>query len=423
MKVSRNTVLHRVVVAGFLSAIVLSLVFSFLLFDQTSTRFTREAEFHAFRVMTGVLDRYTFDPQFDPSQLEDVRGFGVYAPGGQALFQWGSAPGMLDGSSLVESSSLVSLQDRSVIIIRKTGTMPRRRHMMGEPSPDRPHMPGRGMRMERYVFAEVGMEAFFYARRIRFVTLATLLLIFIASLSLALVYSRRIAKYRTREAENAHLVQLGEAARTLAHEIKNPLGVIRVQCATLAKTIPETYKRNVSVIEEETARLSALTDRLRDFLQNSEGRAQLVTANAIIEQCALRYAGKISVVNRASGDVRIWIDPDRLMQVLDNLLANALESHSTEMPLLSLETRQGHAVCTVSDRGSGIAPEHRTSLFTPFFTTKPKGSGIGLALSRRFITLAGGSLEWAERPGGGSLFIASIPLDKGQSKREVEHGG
>ncbi len=450
MRDTGHTVQNRVVATGIIVAVALSLLFAVLLFGQDSTRFRREAEFHAYRVMTGVLDLYAFDPEFDPSLREDLNGFGVYSGSGTALYRWGTAPESLENPSRVGTSALVRVQDRSVVIIRKMGAMPgpRMRHglfgvpgeeprmaddrLMGELLPDalghpmrgrgdappgrRSPMGGMSVRMSRYVFADVGMESFFRARRFRSLSLAVLIAVFVASLALALVYSRRIARYRAREAENAHLVQLGEAARTLAHEIKNPLGVIRVQCATLGKTLPDAYKRNVSVIEEETARLAQLTDRLRDFLQNSEGAPRLVSAAGVVARCADRYAGRAVVAPWHGGEVTVRVDPDRLVQTLDNLLANALESGSPEPPTLSLETRQGKAVFAVADRGSGVAPEHRASLFTPFFTTKPRGSGIGLALARRYMELAGGSLVYSERPGGGSLFVATLPLAAGAAE-------
>ncbi len=463
MKAARHTVQNRVVATGILVAVALSLSFAVLLVGQSSTRYRREAEFHAYRVMTGVLDLYAFDPSFDPSLREDLNGFGVYSASGDALYRWGTAPVSLENPSRVADSALARVRDRSVVIVRRMGAMPgtRMRHgmfgfpddeprvaddrLMGELLPEARALPGRRMadappfkrpraggmagHMGRYVFADVAMESFLRVRRLRFLSLTALIAVFVASLALALVYSRKVARYRAREAENAHLVQLGEAARTLAHEIKNPLGVIRVQCATLAKTLPETYRRNVSVIEEETARLAQLTDRLRDFLRNSEGTPRLVSAVGMLERCAERYAGRVRVERGAAGadgkvggiadvaEVVVRVDPDRLVQTLDNLLANALESGSAEMPTLSLAIRQGAAAFTVADRGGGVAPEHRASLFTPFFTTKPKGSGIGLALSRRYMELAGGTLEYAERPGGGSVFTATVPIATGAPAR------
>lgn len=443
MKASRHTVQNRVVAAGILVAVALSLSFVVLLFGQASLRNRRDAEFYAFRVMTGVLDVYAFDSDFDPAYWKELNGFGVYAGNGEALYRYGSAPRELENPARVGDSGLVRVSSHSVVLIRKMGSMPgphmrhgmfgaisddappgddrllrelvpdsrgfERRRLRDAPEGMRPRMPGM-MRSGRYVFADVDMQAFSRVRRLRFISLFALIAVFVASLALVFVYSRRVARYRAREAENAHLVQLGEAARTLAHEIKNPLGVIRVQCATLTKILPSEFLRNVSVIEEETARLALLTDRLRDFLQNTAGNPRLVSAPEILASCAVRYAARIDVADWKGGAVAVFVDPDRLVQTLDNLLANALESQSREVPRLSFEVRQGSAVFTVADRGTGVAPELRSSLFTPFFTTKPKGSGIGLALSRRFMELAGGSLSYAERQGGGSVFTATLPI-------------
>jgi two-component system NtrC family sensor kinase len=76
---------------------------------------------------------------------------------------------------------------------------------------------------------------------------------------------------------------------------------------------------------------------------------------------------------------------------------------------LTAGVAKGSVSFQVSDRGCGVAPENRPRLFELFFTTKPKGSGIGLALSRRYMEQAGGSLDYHEQPGGGSVFTARLP--------------
>jgi signal transduction histidine kinase len=102
--------------------------------------------------------------------------------------------------------------------------------------------------------------------------------------------------------------------------------------------------------------------------------------------------------------------------VLDNLIANAIEASADgtgALPELSIEQHPQRVLLSVSDRGSGVPPENREHIFSLFFTTKAKGSGIGLALSRKYIEQAGGVLRYTPRPGGGSVFTVELPCGKG----------
>lgn len=237
-------------------------------------------------------------------------------------------------------------------------------------------------------------------------------MVFLVILGLLASITRRLRRYREREEANLRLVQLGEAARTLVHEIKNPLGVIRIQCATLRKTVPEDRLRNLGVIEEETVRLAGLANRVREFLQLSQGQPENKKAGWFIAQCAERWEGRLETVIHEGDLVQVFIDSAQFLQVLDNLVINALESGAPEgeLPVLSLSLQSGRPVFEVADRGCGILLENRDRIFEPFFTTKASGSGIGLALSFRYIEQAGGTLSWSERSGGGSRFLIILPV-------------
>lgn len=288
---------------------------------------------------------------------------------------------------------------------------------------------GSGEFIKGFVYIDYGVAGMLREGRYALVFVLFFLAAFFSIIFLLVVYARRLVAYRERDRETAQLVQLGEAARTLAHEIKNPLGIIRVQCATLRRTVPEDRARNISVIEEETGRLTLLTDRLRDFISSSAGKPEARPAARYLEECARRYDGSIAVIPYDGPAVSVSIDPSRMMQVLDNLIANAREATAgreatavseasapreaaAELPELSLTVRRNLAVFSVADRGPGISEENRGRVFEPFFTTKARGSGIGLALSRRFMEQAGGTLSFAPRQGGGCAFSASLPCSK-----------
>jgi two-component system sensor histidine kinase HydH len=266
----------------------------------------------------------------------------------------------------------------------------------------------------QYSWIEINISGSLSQSRWALFLLALFVSVFALVVLLAVYNARKLSEYRERERTSFHLVQLGEAARTLAHEIKNPLGVIRLQCATLRRTVPEDRLRNIDTIEEETARLAGLSDRIREFLDNSDGTPELVHTGAILNRLRERYGDRLSVAESSGGNLLVYIDPDRLMQILDNLVSNAFDAGGSEPPMLGLETSRSLLLFTVSDSGPGVAPEHRSRLFELFFTTKTKGSGIGLALAAKYAKQAGGAIAYAPRTGGGSIFTLSLPASGGK---------
>lgn len=394
-------------------------------------------DFEAYQVLAGIMDLWNAGGSFDPSLWRGVLGFGMYTPSGTAVYAWGSAPESLAGTRLLLSGGEASLSGNSLRILRRAGTAPGQRGLegrrgmsgtMGLPpigvSPLMGGSPPMGSPLigsppagaMRFLYLELDVSDRLRERNPVLWLVSGLLFLFAALVLMAFLFARRLEAYRERERETAHLVQLGEAARTLAHEIKNPLGIIRVQCATLRRTLGGERHKNLEVIEEEISRLSLMTDRIRDFLQSSSGNPETRPARFFLEECRKRWEGQVSVaMDSEAPEVAVRGDPSRFLQILDNLLANALEATppGSSAPELTLSIRRGLVSFTVADRGSGIAEEHRKRLFQPFFTTKARGSGIGLALSRRYAEQAGGTLEWAERSGGGSLFTFSLPAAGG----------
>lgn len=418
MKPVRST---RIMVLLVILAIALSVGFAVLLVRQEMERRRSGIEYQVYQIMTGIVDVYNSGGAIDPSYWPELNGFGIYSAAGGSLYRFGTAPEALVNLEAISPRGESGIEGSSMTIIRRTGAvMPMRndnmnrrgmRQMMAPPDASR--TPG-----GRFVFIDIDVENLLREGRLVFLAVILLLSVFVSIVAMVIFYSRKLAMYRDREQNTAHLVQLGEAARTLAHEIKNPLGVIKVQCATLRRTVPEDRRKNIDVIEEETDRLVLLTNRVRDFLHNSGGDPRACDAAWFLEQCRVRYAGRIVVAESGEVAADVLIDRDRLVQVLDNLIVNALEATDavSGLPEISISVAKNRAVFRIADRGSGVAPENRERLFEPFFTTKARGSGIGLALARRFVEQALGTLGYEERAGGGSVFVVSLPcVKKGES--------
>ena len=401
-----------------LSAAVLGLMFFALFFRIETIRQRSQVEYRALQIQSALVDVYHTGMAFNPDEWPEVSGFGMYSVHGESLFRYGSAPDSLDRAADIPLSGTQKIEGSAMTIVRRMGSAPGVRPMMQGRMRNAPMMQGRQNMplmsgQPQYSWIEINISGSLSQSRWALFLLALFVSVFALVVLLAVYNARKLSEYRERERTSFHLVQLGEAARTLAHEIKNPLGVIRLQCATLRRTVPEDRLRNIDIIEEETARLAGLSDRIREFLDNSDGTPELVHTGAILNRLRERYGDRLSVAESSGGNLLVYIDPDRLMQILDNLVSNAFDAGGSEPPMLGLETSRSLLLFTVSDSGPGVAPEHRSRLFELFFTTKTKGSGIGLALAAKYAKQAGGAVAYAPRTGGGSIFTLSLPASGG----------
>ena len=188
---------------------------------------------------------------------------------------------------------------------------------------------------------------------------------------------------------------LGDVGSVLAHEIKNPLSTILLQARILEDT-PES-RESGELIAQETLRITELVERVRDLVRDPQGKPEKLSLQNLLQGPG--YEGLLPPVP----DAQIFMDPLRFRSVLGNLLENARESQGGNgpPPFLVLEITGGKVTLEIRDQGVGITPHQRQRLFTPFHTTKSSGTGLGLALVRRFMEGAGGTVDLISRPEGG----------------------
>jgi two-component system sensor kinase FixL len=229
----------------------------------------------------------------------------------------------------------------------------------------------------------------------------------------------------------SRLTALGEMASTLAHELNQPLAAITNylngsqrllagQEDQQAKTLREALGKAVN----QAMRAGDIIRRLRDFVSRGETETTVESIIKLIEEAsALALVGAKEQGLRVKFDLKA--DADRVLanrvqiqQVLLNLIRNAMDAMTDsvrrEVIIASANVGGGFVRISVSDTGSGIAPELADKLFQPFITTKTHGMGVGLSISRTIIDAHGGQI-WAEpNPGGGTIFSFTLRSPRGE---------
>jgi signal transduction histidine kinase len=233
-----------------------------------------------------------------------------------------------------------------------------------------------------------------------------------------------------RMKERDRLAALGEMAAGLAHEIRNPLGAIKGAAQLLVDEKGQPVggpdaPEFISIIVEEVNRLNRVVTQFLDYARPYKGEAAEIDVNEVVRktiQLLETQEGARAVtieVRLADALPRIRADAEQLRQVFLNLGLNALQAmpgggklivSSGRRPLRRRAETGSFIEVRFADTGSGIAREHLKNLFIPFFTTKEKGTGLGLPISQRIVTQHGGVIDVRSEPGKGTTFTVALPV-------------
>jgi signal transduction histidine kinase len=404
----------------FIFLLALFLTITALVVVLISGRSRRESlllEYEAQRIAAALMEASRDGTDLDRESLEErIVGFGIYDARGGAIQRFGSAPAFLQLPGAMRGQDpprgpVLRLHEerRTVTLIRWVGMVPGMMDMHRR-------MP-RMMHPEnlQLLFLELTVEGYWAARRtFKIAGLAAPLMIMLVIGFVGYLYHKNVL-YRRTLASQQQLAQLGEASRTLSHEIKNPLSAIRIQTGILRKTLPEANRQDLRIIEEEVSRLSLLTDRIGDFLRDPVGQPGRIDLDSFVREVILRYDRQIIYTNKAGPGIEVRFDRQRLRSVMENLVNNALESQAMcfDPPPVEilLSISRGRAEVSILDRGEGLPADAGEKIFDPFYTNKINGSGVGLSISKRFVEAGGGTLKIHNRKDGGAQAVVTLPRE------------
>ncbi|MGB0084402.1 MAG: HAMP domain-containing sensor histidine kinase [Rhodomicrobiaceae bacterium] len=230
------------------------------------------------------------------------------------------------------------------------------------------------------------------------------------------------------------LAAFGEAAAVIAHEIRNPLGIIKTssQVVRMKSRLAPAEDRLIGFVLEEVRRIDRLIQDILDYVRPRELEREALDLRDILAHVA--EAARPALAERGiEDDVVACADPlavlgdrDRLHQAFLNLVLNAMDAMPEGGRLRIVEERQqGMAKISIADQGVGMSEEVRRRAFDPFFTTKTKGAGLGLAKVQAIIGDHGGSISCESAPGYGTTFTICLAVlqNQGQTHAPMHSAG
>lgn len=238
-----------------------------------------------------------------------------------------------------------------------------------------------------------------------------------------------------KEAEKAHmemakqksLAEIGKFSMMVAHELKNPIAIIKGSVDVFRKKDldAETRQTMIHFIDDEIQRLNRLVEEFLLFARPKEPNFTTVSMNDFLHRVVEKYSmtgngdaagksgeGSEPVKLRLDGDVEAACDVFLLERAVLNILKNGMENSGADAVDMEISAmcEDAEYIMEIKDRGCGIDEKIMNDIFNPFFTTRAKGTGLGLAIVRDIVSIHGGSVNVRNREGGGACFQIRIPV-------------
>jgi PAS domain S-box-containing protein len=219
--------------------------------------------------------------------------------------------------------------------------------------------------------------------------------------------------------QSERLAAVGQAVAHVAHEIKNPLMIIGGFSQQLSKNLPDAKSRQkIEMILDEVERLENLVRNVGDLSKEYRLVKRPADINGVIRDVLnlmseSPFSEKYTFKETLAEDLgEIPCDPDRLRQVLMNLISNAMQAME-EGGVISISTERlsESVLVRITDQGIGMREDQLLRIFEPFYTTREKGAGLGLAISYKIVQAHGGEISALSSPGRGTSFVITLPAD------------
>lgn len=238
-----------------------------------------------------------------------------------------------------------------------------------------------------------------------------------------------LVEERTRELQESQellvrserLAAIGQAATMVGHDLRNPLqaienGVFYLNSELSNYQISEKMKETICAISESVEYADNIVNNLQSFTKEKKPMLAKIDVNEILKDVTLlvKKPDSVELIIEAEDLPKIEVDTEMVKQVFVNLTNNGIQAMKEKGGLLSISTRDANGFIEVifKDTGVGISEENLAKIFTPFFTTKAQGMGVGLAICKRIIEQHNGSIKVESKLGEGSRFTVSLPIKR-----------
>lgn len=240
-----------------------------------------------------------------------------------------------------------------------------------------------------------------------------------------MIQELRARERRLLRAERMAVV--GQFAAGIAHEINNPIGVIRGYLKTMKPSQPqEMLREELQILDEEAAACQRIAEDLLAFARPGEVAKSWISIDVVLRSVVQRFleSGEASghPIAVSLEPAQIFADAGRLRQVMLNLLRNAVQASPRGEPIAvdGAPTADGALYrFSVTDQGSGVRDEDKANIFEPFFSMHDGGSGLGLAVCHGIVAAHGGTIVVEDRARGGAVFRVSLQVDSLEATREA----
>lgn len=250
-------------------------------------------------------------------------------------------------------------------------------------------------------------------------------LVFVVPL-LLLIYKRTSKNRSSRDENQKQLEQLSKLTGELTHEIKNPLSTIKVNLKLAAEELQSIENKNqtfqravrkIEVVQKESNRIEQILEGFLRYVDRVELQPTPLDINSLISDMVdffspQAHTNLITIRHQLAENPLICnVDEDMLKQVILNLFINAQHAMNSGGELIvKTDKRKDNAVIQISDTGVGIASDKLPHIFEPYFSSRSKGSGLGLPTAKRIVEQHNGNIYIDTELGKGTLFTIEIPL-------------